>query len=124
MTVPEGLTYERAAGRIGRAMAVIALLGTVTAAALAGWKAGLGFLLGSGLSALNFRWIKGLVDGVAGGRRRRTAILAFRYLILGAGAYVILRFIPVNPRAVLAGVFVFTAAVFVEVAFEIVYARK
>jgi hypothetical protein len=124
MTVPEELTYERAAGRIGRAMAVIAAIGSVAATALAGWKAGAGFLLGSGISALSFHWIKGLVDGMAGGRRRRTATLAFRYPILGAGAYVIVKFIPIDPRAVLAGVFVFTAAVFIEVAFEIVYARK
>jgi hypothetical protein len=31
---------------------------------------------------------------------------------------------PIDLRAILAGVFVFTAAVFIEVAIEIVYARK
>ena len=61
---------------------------------------------------------------MAGGRRRRTVILAFRYLILGGGAYVILKLFLNQSAAVLAGVFVFTAAVFVEVVFEIVYARK
>jgi hypothetical protein len=51
-------------------------------------------------------------------------VLGFRYLILGAGAYVILRLSKISLMAVLAGVFVLTAAVFVEVIFEIVYARK
>jgi fatty acid desaturase len=124
MTIPDGLTFERAASRIVRIMAAIAALGTVGAFALYGWKSGLGFLVGSAISGLNFYWIKGVVEGLAGGRRRRTLVLAFRYMILAAVAYVILMFSSASLPAVLAGVFVFTAAVFVEVAFEIAYARK
>jgi hypothetical protein len=124
MTVLDGLSYRRASLRIGRIMAAIAILGSLAALALAGWKSGAGFLVGAFISVLNFYWIKGVVDGMAGGRRRRTVVLAFRYLILAAAAYVIVKLIPIDLRAILAGVFVFTAAVFVEVAIEIVYARK
>ena len=124
MRIPDGLSYPRAAARIACIMAAIAALGTVGAFALHGWKSGLGFLVGSAISGLNFYWIKGVVDAMAGGRRRRTLVLAFRYLILAGVAYVILRVSSISLPAVLAGIFVFTAAVFVEVAFEIAYARK
>jgi hypothetical protein len=124
MRIPDELSYGRAAARIARIMAAIAALGTVVAFALHGWKSGAGFLVGSAISGLNFHWIKGVVDAMAGGRRRGTVILGFRYLILGGAAYVILRVSSISLPAVLAGIFVFTAAVFVEVAFEIAYARK
>jgi ATP synthase I chain len=126
MTPTDPIGFERAAARIGRAMAVIAALGTGGAFVLGGWKTGAGFLLGALISGLNYHWLHKLVVSLgAGGRpRNRSAVLGFRYLILGAGAYVILRLSPIRLQAVLAGLFVLTAALFVEVIFEIAYARK
>ncbi len=125
MTAPDELVYDRAAARIGRAMVVIAAAGTLTSLALLGWQIAAGFLLGAALSGLNFRWLKKLVEGLAMKTPPRSRyILAFRYVLLGAGAYVIVRFTPISSTAVLVGLFVLTAAVFVEVIFEIVYARK
>jgi hypothetical protein len=123
---PEPLSFERAAARIGRIMAIVAALGTGGAFALGGWKMGAGFLLGASISGLNYRWLHQLVESLGGGGRPRyrSVILGFRYLILGGGAYVILRLSPISLTAVLAGLFVLTAAVFVEVIFEIIYARK
>ena len=40
-------------------LAAIAFLGTLAALALAGWRAGSGFLVGASISVLNFYWIKG-----------------------------------------------------------------
>jgi len=126
MTSPDVLDYDRAAWRIGRNMAVIAALGTVVLFATSGWRWGAGFFLGSMLSWLNYRWLRGLVETLGGQRRprHRSVVLGLRYLLLGGGAYVILRFTSISPPAVLAGVFVLTAAVFAETVFEIVYARK
>ncbi len=127
MTVlPEELDYERAASRIGRNMAMIAATGTVAALAWRGWNWGAGFLLGSLISWLNYRWLRALVDALGGVKRpqRRGIRIALRYMLLGAGAYAIVRFSSINPPAVIAGVFVLTAAVFVEAIFEIAYARK
>jgi hypothetical protein len=123
---PDPLSFERAAVRIGRIMAAVAALGTGGALVLGGWKAGAGFLLGAMISALNYHWLHKLVKSLGGTTRPRyrSVILGFRYLILGGVAYVILRVSPISLRAVLAGLFVLTAAVFVEVIFEIVYARK
>jgi hypothetical protein len=126
MTATDPLSFERAAARIGRTMTVIAALGTGGAWVLGGWKTGGGFLLGSLISGLNYHWLHKLVMSLGAGARPRyrSVILGFRYLILGGGAYVILKLSPIRLTAVLAGLFVLTAALFVEVIFEIVYARK
>ena len=127
MTPADELDYDRAAWRIGRNMAVIAAAGTVVAFARGGWRWGAGFLLGSLISAVNYRWLRRLVEALGGSRpRRRTRgiVQALRYMALGAGAYAIVRYSSISPQAVIAGVFVLTAAVFVETIFEIVYARK
>jgi hypothetical protein len=126
MAAPDELSFERAAARIGRIMAVIAGAGTCVGFVWGGWRTGAGFLLGAAISGLNYRWLHKLVVSMAGGPnpRYRSVILGFRYLILGGSAYVILRVSPIRLMAVLAGLFALTAALFVEVIFEIVYARK
>jgi hypothetical protein len=125
-TAPDPLSFECAAARIGRILTVVAVLGTCGALALGGWKTGGGFLLGAAISGLNYHWLHKLVKSLGPGTRPRyrSVILGFRYLILGGGAYVILRVSPISLTAVLAGLFVLTVAVFVEVIFEFVYARK
>jgi hypothetical protein len=124
--MPDELSFERAAWRIGRIMMVIGSLGACVALVARGWQWGAGFLLGAAISGLNYHWLYKLVAGLGSGRppRHRGVVLGFRYLILGIGAYVILRLSAISLMAVMLGVFVLTAAIFVEVVFEIVYARK
>jgi hypothetical protein len=124
MTETDAITYDRASERIGRFMVVIAGLGTIVALSAGGWQWGGGFLVGSLISGLNFRWLKRLVESLGGKRARGSVVIAIRYLLLGAGAYVILRYSPISLTAVITGLFVLIAAVFAEVVFEIVYARK
>jgi hypothetical protein len=125
MTGPDPLDYDRAASRLKRIMAAIAVAGTLVALFAWGWKAGVGFLIGAALSGLNFLALKRLIDGLADANPHgKSILLGFRYLLLFAVAYVILRISPVSLPALLAGIFVFTVAVFIEVAIEIVYARK
>jgi hypothetical protein len=123
---PDPLSFESAAARIGRILVVVSLVGTCGALAAGGWKSGAGFLLGAAISGLNYHWLHKLVEGLGGGSRPRyrSVILGFRYLILGGGAYVIVRLSPISLKAVLAGLFVLTAALFVEVICEFLYARK
>jgi hypothetical protein len=125
-TAPDPLSFERVSARIERTLSVIAALGTCGAFALGGWKTGAGFLLGAAISGLNYNWLHKLVANLGRGDRPRfrSVVLGFRYLILGGGAYVILRLSPISLTACLVGLFVWTAAVFVEVVFELVYARK
>ena len=90
----------------------------------AGWKWGLGFLLGALGAWFNYRWLKGIVGALGGGRRPGSVWLGARYLLLGAGCYVIVRFSPISAPAVITGMFVLIAAILVEVLFELRYARK
>ena len=118
------LTLERACRRIVRSMAALAAAGTAVAWGAWDWRYGTGFLLGALISGLNFLFIRGMVIRLGGARPHGGFRMAVRYPLLAGCAYVILRFSPIKVSAVLAGIFVFTAAVFIEVIFEIAYARK
>ena len=119
---------ERAIARIVRCIAVLTIAGVAAAFVFWGWRAAAGFLLGAAASALNFRWLKkaaySLGEASAGKPpRARIAVLAgLRYLVLGAGAYVIVKYSLFSVTALLAGLFVPVAAVILEMLFELVYA--
>ena len=123
---PDGLSFARVSARIGKTLMVVAVLGTCGSLVLGGWRTGAGFLLGAAVSGLNYHWLHKLVAGMgaAGRPQFRSIVLGFRYVILGGGAYVIVNLSKISLAGLLAGLFVSTAAVFVEVIFEIVYARK
>lgn len=126
----DAFDYDRAAARIGRNMQWIAAAGALACWAIAGWRWAAGFLLGSAISLVNYRGMRKLVENL-GGQSAGTRItvagglrFALRFLVLGGAAYVILRYTSISVLAVLAGLFVLIAAVFVEAAFEIFYAGK
>ena len=122
MAIPDDW-FGQTVTRLVRLMAVITVVGTVSAGAWRGWKWGAGFAVGAAISGLNFYWLKRLTESLGSTRvRRRGAIfLASRYLVLGLIAYVILRYSSISLPAALAGLFVSTAAVIVEILFELVY---
>jgi len=123
---PDELAYERAMGRMANLMLALGAAGALAALAFRGWTWAAGFALGAVGSWLNFRWLK-QVAGALGGQRIRlrvAALAGLRYLILGAGGYVILRFSPISLPATLAGLFVSVAAALVVAAIELAYARK
>jgi hypothetical protein len=51
-------------------------------------------------------------------------LLGLRYVLLGAGAYVILKYTAISLPAALAGLFVPVAAVLIEILIELAYARN
>lgn len=123
------MDLNRAVGRIARLTLALALGGAAAYFAVAGWRGGLGFLLGGLISYLNFRWLKRTVYSVgevAGGKPPRASVAVFlglRYLLLGLGAYAIVKFSEISLTAALVGLFVPTAAVVLEILFELIYAR-
>ena len=130
-TAPDDpVSYDRAVERIGRSMVAVAAGGTLLAWVRGGWRWGAGFFVGSLVSGLNFRWLCRLVESLGGatrGRQKlryRSVFLALRYLLLFAAGYVILRFSAISLTAAITGLFVLVAAVFIEVLFEIMHARK
>jgi hypothetical protein len=123
------MDLERAVGRISRFTLALTASGAVVYVAVAGWRGGVGFLLGGTVAYLNFRWLKKTVCALgeaAGGKppRARVAVfLGLRYLLLGLAAYAILRFSEISLTACLIGLFVPTAAVILEILFELIYVR-
>jgi len=127
MTSPDDRFYDRAFERIYKGILVLAAGGTLAALVWRGWRAGAGFALGSAVSWLNYRWLKQVADAVGGRARPRArlaVILGLRYLLLGGGAYVILRYSKISVPSALLGLFVSVAAVIVEILYELVYGAR
>ena len=120
------LWMDRAVVRIWKLIWAIGAGGAIGLLAWRGWPWGAGWAIGTVVSALNFRWLKQLVDAIGGKatKPRKAVFLGLRYVLLGAGAYVILKFSAISPPAALAGLFVSVAAVIIEILFELAYARN
>ena len=120
------LWMDRAVVRIWKLMWAIGAGGAVALVAWRGWLWGAGWVIGTAVSALNFRWLKQLVEGIGGeaAKPRKAVFLGMRYLLLGGGAYVILKYSAISLPAALAGLFVSVAAVIVEILLELAYARN
>jgi hypothetical protein len=86
---------------------------------------GAGFAIGAAISAVNYRLLNRTVDLIGTGERPRkpsVALLALRYLILGASGYVIVTYLELNAPAVFIGLLVSVAAVILEILYELIYA--
>jgi hypothetical protein len=57
-------------------------------------------------------------------KSRKAVFLGMRYVLLGGGAYVILKFSAISLPAALSGLFVSVAAVIIEILLELAYARN
>jgi hypothetical protein len=118
--------YARAVERTQRWMAWLAGAGVAIASVGWGWRAGIGFGLGAAASWTMFRWQRHFVEVLSGApaRKRLLALAALRYLLLGAGLYVIFRFSGIALMGALAGLFVSTAALLAEGVFELLHGTK
>ncbi|HKX00814.1 MAG TPA: ATP synthase subunit I [Bryobacteraceae bacterium] len=125
---PHELFFQRALRRIHLWILILSGAGLVAAAIYGGRPWAAGYSLGTAAGWLNFRWLKQLVTSLgeaAAGKppKARVAVmLGLRYLLLGAGAYVIVKFTALSVAAALIGLFVPTAAVILEILFELIYA--
>jgi hypothetical protein len=126
----ETLHYETwmvsAVARIWKIIWSMGVFGAIVLMLWRGWTWGAGWLLGTAVSALNFRWLKQLADSLGGeaAKPRKAVFLGLRYVILGGGAYVILKYSAISLPAALSGLFVSVAAVILEILFELAYARN
>jgi ATP synthase I subunit len=115
----------RAIERIWKATFAIGAGGAIALFAWRGWMWGAGFALGSAISALNFYWLKKVATelGNSQAKPRMAVLLGLRYLILGGGAYGILKYTEISVAALLWGLFAAVAAVVLEILIELFYAR-
>jgi hypothetical protein len=120
------LWMDRTVARIWKLIWAIGAAGAVALVAWRGWWWGAGWVIGTAVSALNFRWLKQLVLAIGGeaAKPRKAVFLGMRYVLLGGGAYVILKFSAISLPAALSGLFVSVAAVIVEILLELAYARN
>src|SRR5580765_7932036 len=85
---------DRAVARIWKMMWVIGGGGAIVLVAWRGWWWGAGWAIGTAVSALNFRWLKQLTEALGGqtAKPRKAIFLGLRYVFLGGGGYVILKY--------------------------------
>ena len=117
---------DRAVVRIWKLMWALGAGGTIVLLVWRGWSWGAGWLLGTAVSARNFRWLKQLTEALGGqtAKPRKAIFLGLRYVFLGGGGYVILKYSAISLPAALSGLFVSVAAVILEIVFELAYARN
>jgi hypothetical protein len=117
-----------ALGRIRRFMIGLALLAFLGLWLAFGGRIALGFALGCGISYLNFHWLKRIVDSVTErtvatgiGQSGRVIVIRFvlRYGALAVAAYAIVTISPPSLYGFFGGLFLPTAAILCEAAYEL-----
>ena len=124
---PDQALYDSAVHRIARATVALSVAGGLLLMLWKGWKWAVAYLVGAAASYLNFRWLKRVVDSLGEASRRRPGakfaiLMGLRYLLLAAGAYVIVNFTSLSLPAALGGLLVPVAAVILEIVYELIYA--
>ena len=119
--------YRGAIRRLERVMWFLAAAGVVGFAFAGGMPASAGFLAGSAIAILNFRWLRrgvGSIDDTARPPKGRSAVfLGMRYVLLGAALYAMIKFFGISLMAALAGLLIPVAAAVFEILYELLYAR-
>jgi hypothetical protein len=117
--------------RVERLTLLLGAAGAVWAGWQWGWGGAAGMALGSVLSWINFRWLKGGVRAFSaaatvqpGAPAPRVPIGAYakfigRFALLAGAVYVILTRLPLRPVPVFAGLFACAAAVVVTVLYQL-----
>ena len=92
-----------------------------------GWRGALGFALGAFFSWWNFSRLRALVETLgtpdSSGLLGAIAWVLFRFILLVAGAFVMLKFTQISLSAACFGLFLSVGAVVLEAIFDLTYAR-
>lgn len=119
--------YSRALHRIRKAILILAVAGLITSLTYLGWRAALGFALGSAVGFLNFYWLEKVVSDVGemaagSGARVSTAGVVgrflLRYFLMAAVAFVILTVSRESLYGLFAGLLLPVPAILCEGAYE------
>ncbi len=115
--------------RVPRWIAAIGLIGTPVAGLWAGPASAFAFAAGTAGSWWNYRYLRRALASLAAAAAAQTApsstrLVAgvfLRFLVLGVGSIVILRYSRTSLIALLIGLFASCIAVFVEIAYELLW---
>ncbi len=123
--------------RIARGIWVLGIAGIGACWLWGGWSWGVGFTVGAALSALNFHWMKGAVGTLADlassqavqeaagepPRKPETAPVVarvvLRFALIGIAGYVIFKSSFISLGAFFAGLFLFLAAILIEIIYQV-----
>ncbi len=123
--------------RIARGIWILGIAGIGACWLWGGWSWGVGFTVGAALSALNFHWMKGAVGTLADlassqavqeaagepPRKPETAPVVARFVLrfalIGIAGYVIFKSSFISLGAFFAGLFLFLAAILVEIIYQV-----
>jgi hypothetical protein len=105
--------------RILKIMAVIAAVGTLIALAVGGTRAGIGFVLGCGLSLVNYLWLESSLRAMFSGKAMTGTLFVsarciFRYFLLGGALLLVYLTEAVPMAAVIAGLAAFAIAAVIQ----------
>ncbi len=114
--------------RIVRFMLIVGAAATFAVLARWGWLPAIGFVLGCGISLLNFYYLKRVVTAIAdrvtstGAKPSAKGVVVrflLRYLLIAVGAYVIFKVSLTSGYGLLAGLFLPVAGIFCETIYEL-----
>lgn len=117
-------SFTDSIARMRRAGLILSTAGAVAVLTFAGWRNALGFACGAVIAHFNF----GLWQQIAGALSSQAspqaspsmALLAMRYLLIGAATFVIMKVLDVSALPVIGGLLVTAAAVLVEIVRQLV----
>ena len=119
--------YAGALNRIRRVMLALAVIASLVAWPLYGWRVAIGLACGCAIAYLNFDWLKRVVAALAdrathAGRPQSSKgiVLRFllRYVLMGAAAYAIFSVSPASLYGLFAGLFLPVAGIACEASYE------
>jgi lysylphosphatidylglycerol synthetase-like protein (DUF2156 family) len=117
--------YHRAFSRVYRCILFLGVVVSLVVGIAKGWLWGLAFLLGAAAACLNFSWLHQAADALGPDarptRKRVFLFIVLRYLLLGAGGYVIVKVFGMNAIAAVCGLLVPVAAILLEIIYELVH---
>ena len=120
---PSAETFAAPLRRIEVLIPALAILAIVVLVVSGSWPLAVGFLVGAGISYVNFRWLKSTVAALADAitqnrppRSRPSVVFRFvtRFVLIALAAYVILSSYPLAFHGFLGGLFVPVLAILVE----------
>jgi small-conductance mechanosensitive channel len=132
-TDPGEQFFSGAIDRIQRITVVLGVASTVATWAVYGTAIGIGFLIGSVISYVNFHWLKKAIDTLASritqtgdSTSSRSTVVRFmlRYGFIVIACYVILIGSKSSVYGLLGGLFVTVAAILCEAAYEVAVALR
>jgi hypothetical protein len=112
--------YDRALRRLHRGTLFLAGIAVIAMGVLEGWRGALGAAAGAAFSIASLHWWKRLAGSLGSQSKSKLRIrLLIWYAVIGASLFVIIRSFGVSPASMIAGLFVSTAAVVIEIVYEL-----